>query len=391
MDLEENLTKNQLALCEWKIESEDINFDEFELEIARYKAVIETRKEIPADPTTFSHTILDLLSYENESCILDDKGHANPNDKQKVIHPIARWYGLRDFVVLSSKKKAILDVSHIKLLQSAISLAVFESKCEVPIFLQVKYKEQEVFLGFYEHSEFRLSFDIIHLRNTPSTCKYLSGLLDLFKGKIGVQYLTPTMVSVCMTYSLKNFLTATFAVEKYFEFSGDSENSNNKYLPFGVSVDPVNELILYAKWEQVAENVVFDSQTYSDFNPINAPKWSIRTRYDYQPVCFLADFVSEFLILSECREAISEYYNFIGNKHRVNEQNPLAKLTETPRLGFMGGRSQSSDSIDGPLNEAQLSQMFAYLFPDEDELHKYPYDVKGNESVSTFIFTIVLF
>ena len=117
----------------------------------------------------------------------------------------------------------------------------------------------------------------------------------------------------------------------------------------------------------------------------------MKVRFPDLPVCFLADFISEYLILSECREAISEYYNFIGNKHRVNEQNPFNQLTESrvPSLGFMGGSKQGSrDSIDGPLSEPQLGQMFDYLFPGDDAEHKYPYEEKKNEPVSLNLSTL---
>lgn len=95
---------------------------------------------------------------------------------------------------------------------------------------------------------------------------------DMFKGKIGVVYQNPVMVSVCLTYSLKNFLVATFSSPSCkFDTQEDFAESNDpandiRILPFGCSADPVYELILYTKFQHVAENVVFDSQTYSGFN-----------------------------------------------------------------------------------------------------------------------------
>jgi Rab3 GTPase-activating protein catalytic subunit len=199
------------------------------------------------------------------------------------------------------------------------------------------------------------------------------------------------MVSVCLTYSLKNFFTATY--------SSDKKNDNDDWdvvdfinvissLPFGVSADPVNELILYTKWPQVSENVVFDSQTYSDFNPINAQKWSIRTRFDYTPVCYLADMLHEYLTLTESPEVLSEYYNFLNAKNRINEANPFASLTDSklPTLPGISMLESGSYSIEGPLNEEQMKKMFNYLFPDEDGENKYPYGDTKEEGVSVKIF-----
>ncbi|KAL7043958.1 hypothetical protein ACKWTF_001718 [Chironomus riparius] len=378
---EEALSSNELSLCEWTEETEDIMFNDFNLSVIRYKAKIKPRET--ESSKAINQVFQDLTSQENDYSLLDMNYLKHDYEvlnapKSPNIHPVAVFYGLRDFVVLKSKRKPLMDISQMKLLQSSLSLAINESKCKIPAFIQILYHEQDVFLGIYDAGEQRLSFDIAHLKTAPPSCKYLSGLLDMFKGKIGVNYINPVMVSVCLTYSLKNFLSATY--------SSDKKNENDDWdvvdfinvissLPFGVSADPVNELILYTKWPQVSENVVFDSQTYSDFNPINAQKWSIRTRFDYSPVCYLADMLHEYLTLTESPEALSEYYNFLSSKARISEaQNPFSALTDSRIPGFSGmSLLDGSYTIDGPLNEHQLGKMFQYLLPDEDDEKKFAY------------------
>lgn len=250
---------------------------------------------------------------------------------------------------------------------------------------QVLYQEQDVYLGVYDQAEHRLSFDIVHLKTPPPSCKYLSGLLDLFKGKINVNYVNPTMVSVCLSYSLKNFLNLTYTSDK----KSDNDDwdvidflSVVSSLPFGVSVDPVQELVLYTRWPQVSENVVFDSPTFSDFNPLNSPMWSIRMRFDYSPVCFCTDMLLEYLTLSDSPEALTEYYSFLGNKHRGRD--PFAALNESkiPSLPGISMLDTGGYSIDGPLSTAQMSKMFNYLFPDEDPANSHPYGDIKDEQVS---------
>lgn len=389
---EESLSTNQLSLCEWTEERNEIFFNDFDLVMTRYKAKIPLRDE--PSRSGQCQVFQDLISMENDYCLLDlnylkndyEVLNAPPPPK---IHPIAVWYGLRDFVVIRSKRKALLDVSQIKLLQSSLSLAVSDSKCKIPAFIQVLYHEQDVYLGLLEQGEHRLSFDVVHLKTPPPPCKYLSGLLDMFKGKVNTNYVNPSMVSVCLSYSLKNFLSATY--------SSDRKSDNDDWdvvdfinvvssLNFGVSVDPVHELILYTKWPQVSENVVFDSQTYSDFNPINAPKWSIRTRFDYTPVCFLADMLHEYLTLTESPEALSEYYNFLSSKNRTSEAaNPFAALTESriPSLPVMSILDSGGYTIEGPLNDHQLSKIFNYLLPDEDPENRFPFGDVKEENVIT--------
>lgn len=386
---EEALKTNELSLCEWTEETESILFSDYDLTVTRYKAKIPTRETESSKP--INHVFHDLSSQENENCLLDVNYLKHDYEvlnapKPPKIHPIAVYYGLRDFVVIKSKKKSLTDTSQIKLLQSSLSLAINESKCKIPAFIQVLYHEQDVYLGFFDSGEFRVSFDIVHLETAPPSCKYLSGLLDMFKGKIGITYVNPVMVSVCLTYSLKNFLSSSYTTVK--------KNENDDWdvvdfinvmssLQFGVSADPVNEVILYTKWPQVSENVVFDSQNYSDFNPINAQKWSIRTRFDYTPVCYLADKLHEYLTLTESPEALSEYYNFLSVKHRSSE-NPFAALTDSklPTIPGMSMLESGSYSIDGPINEKQLRKMFNYLLPDEDEENEFPYPEMKDEPVS---------
>ncbi|CAO1348112.1 unnamed protein product [Diamesa tonsa] len=389
VESEENLTTAQLSTCEWTQQSEDIIFNKFDLILTRHKAKINPRSE--PSKTLQPQAFTDITSMENDYCILDSQLLVKDNyehelvSKQHMVHPIVVYYGLRDFIVIESKAKSVVDICQIKLLQSSVSMAIFESKCKIPVFVRVLEKDQNVFMGVFEHGEYKLSFDVIHLINPPPALKYLSGLLDMFKGKIGVAYVSPVMVSVRLSYSLKNFLSATFSSDKKNDGSSDDWDvvdftSAISTLPFGVSSDPVNELILYTKWPHVAENVVFDSPTYSDFNPINAPKWSIRTRFDYTPICYLADLLHEYLTLSESREALSEYYHFMNVKNRVNANNPLAALAESKRSSNQNTFSDDGQSkyvIDGPLSTRQIEKMFEFLFPNEDSA--FPYKPKETE------------
>lgn len=383
------LTKNELSLCEWIEDSESIVFNEYDLIVTRYKAQIPPKDEQStksSPPQVFN----DLISIENDCCLLDVNYLKNDYEsinapKSPSIHPLVVFYGLRDFAVIRSRRKALTDISQIKLLQSAMALAVNESKCQIPVFVQVLYQEQDVYLGIYESGEFRLSFDIVHLRTPPPSCKYLSGLLDMFKGKIGIAYVNPVMVSVCLSYGLKNFLSASYQSDKKSDNDDwdvvDFANVISTF-PFGTSADPINELLLYCKWPQVSEAVVFDSSTFSDFNPINAPKWSIRTRFDYTPVCYLADMLHEYLTLTESPEALSEYYNFLSTKHRSGDANPFASLTDS-RISALSMTSMldRSYTIDGPLNEQQLKSIFSYLLPGEDDDDKiFSYNDRKDEN-----------
>lgn len=378
---QEPLGRNQLSLCEWTIAKEKIKFADVELDVVWVKAdVPEEDTAVKEEDSVDCQAFVDLMANGNDYCIVDQMGDGK-------LHPLAQWYGLREFVVVVPVKKSITNESQIRILMSSIHIAVSESSCDVPVFVQVLDKVQNVFLGVCESGSTRLSFDIVHLNVTPPTCKYLSGLLDVFKGKVGVPYMDPVAVSVRFSYSLSKFLSASYVVPKKVPFSnnGGEEHVDDKniFLPFGLAIDPVSELVLHCTWPHVADNVVIDSQTYSDFDPLTAPAWSLRARYEDTPVCFMSDCIQEFLQISESRRAITEYFPELafGATQNLEGTKALERLTESkiPTLASVlpgmasAGTKQDHIKLEGPLNDDLLKDMLYYLFPDaqKDALHEY--------------------
>lgn len=127
IELNENeegpLSKNCLSYCDWSKESEEnISFNEFDLIMTRYRAKISSTENSTVTKKNNSQVFADIISFENDFCILDD-GKSLKDEfvllnepQQRNIHPIARWYGLRDFIVISSKKKNLLEISQVSLI-----------------------------------------------------------------------------------------------------------------------------------------------------------------------------------------------------------------------------------------------------------------------------------
>lgn len=116
VETKENLKKNELSLCDWNIVKETVFFADSELVIARYCANTATHSTTPEKQMSQTcQAFKDLVSLENNFCVLDEK-----SDK---IHPIARFYGLRDFVVVYPTKKSITNESQIRVLLSSIHIA----------------------------------------------------------------------------------------------------------------------------------------------------------------------------------------------------------------------------------------------------------------------------
>lgn len=147
----EQLADNQLAFCEWIVQNETIFFADVELHITRYCAKIPSQTEGDSNVDEKSTTskamdnrkcqaFIDIMALANNYCVLDEKS-------DDTIHPLARWYGLRDFVVVAPAQKSITNESQIRILLSSIHIAVAECNCEVPVFVQALERKQHVYSG----------------------------------------------------------------------------------------------------------------------------------------------------------------------------------------------------------------------------------------------------
>lgn len=404
--LEKDLQKNQLFTCNWKTTKENITFANAEFEIIRYKAVVLDEEQDPPEQHTTDHndilpcqSFIDLMSSTNDFVLSALSGEEINNGEltQGYVHPLARWYGLRDFVVVRPIR-SIQNESQIRILLSSVHIAVADSSCEVPVFIQVLRKDQNVFLGVCEYRSTRVSFDIVHLSAVPPTCRYLSGILDMFKGKVPYTYIHPVTVGVRLSYSLNKFTSHTYLGDKRFAFNEedftddeleDEELIRSKVIPFGTSVDPVSELILHCTWTNVAENCVIDSQSYSDFDPLLAPIWSIRTKFDPTPICYASECIAEYLHQSNSPVAVTEYYHNLAYEGMTmssgSGSNPLDRITESkiptitsvlplPGVSSSSGKSANPKDtegvkeevkrFEGPINDDNIMSMLYYLFPD---------------------------
>lgn len=386
IELGANLTTNQLSFCEWDVTSESVYFADVELTVTRHRAKIDDSIELTTHDVKnivkehgTCQAFADLMSSENNYPLLDEKSG-------KGIHPIARWYGLRDFVIVSPAKKSITNESQIRILLSSIHIAVSESNCEVPVFIQVLDKIQGVYLGVCEHKTTRLNFDIVHLHTTPPTCKYLSGLLGMFKGKINIHYVDPVDVTIRLVYNITKFYNSTYVSPKRIAFIDDDENEPTptpvafQSLPFGVSFDPVNEILLYCTWPQVVETLIIDSPIHTDLDPMLAQIFSLRIRFEGFALCSMSDCLQEYLNLTESRRTLQELLgdSFIYGSNVNVEKNPFDVLTESkiPTLSSVlpnlsqskveSGKKQTN-KIEGPIEDEALMKMLYYLFPDAQQ------------------------
>lgn len=233
----------------------------------------------------------------------------------------------------------------------------------------------------------------------------------MFKEKIPYDYKDPVTVSVRFTFNLKQFSSAAYVSKRKFAFGDRSEEpvdnviDGRTVLPFGVSLDPVRELVLYCTWPEVAENVVMDSSTYTDFDALLAPVWSFRMHYEAIPICFMSECLHELLHQCDAAKSVSDvlgvdYVCAAGADYVAQEEaNPLERLTEskiskittsmlsaalssTSASAANKKQPKKAKGIEGPLKDEQLMAMLYYLFPDAQEQSSHTYAIPTVDNVS---------
>lgn len=158
----DRLTSNQLSVCEWEIKEESVTYDGIEFAITQYcvkplpvdddksddemtdsvaSVSIETDAKVARLASESQcQTFVDIMSLENNWCALDERSDA-------TIHPLARWYGLRQFVAISTIGSIILTENQRRMLLSSIHIVIGETLCDIPIFVQALRQQQHAYSG----------------------------------------------------------------------------------------------------------------------------------------------------------------------------------------------------------------------------------------------------
>uniref|UniRef100_A0A8C3A0P0 Rab3 GTPase-activating protein catalytic subunit n=1 Tax=Cyclopterus lumpus TaxID=8103 RepID=A0A8C3A0P0_CYCLU len=369
--------KGEFTSGTWGEKSQDIQFADFKFHIIHYFLKQEREQDKGKDQLeedAFPLAMQDLLCMNN--------------DFPPRAHCLVRWYGIREFVVLSpgANCEAIISESKCNLLLSSISISLANSGSQVPIFVQIQQKWRRVYAGECQGPGVRTDFEMVHLRKVPSQYNHLSGLLDIFKSKIGctLSPLPPINIAIRFTYILQDWQQYAWPQQPPdFDtlLGGEVGGVEFGKLPFGACEEPISELHLATTWSHLTEGIVVDNDVYSDLDPLQAPHWSVRVRSAENPQCLLGDLLTEFFKLC-CRKESTEEILGRGLAEEEAKENSdissaLSKLTE-PTAAVPISKLSVSNIVhsarkhirrrrridESPLNTDILNSILLYLFPD---------------------------
>lgn len=359
----------------WGEQSLDIHFADFKFYISHHFLKEEGEKENgKSEEDTLPVAMQDLLCMHN--------------DFPPRAHCLVRWYGLREFVVISpgANCEAIISESKCNLLLSSISMSLANSGCQVPMFVQIQQKWRRIYAGECQGPGVRTDFEIVHLRKVPSQYNHLSGLLDIFKSKIGCNLLPlpPVDIAIRYTYILQDWQQSSWPQQPPdFDtlLGGEVGGVEFGNLPFGACEEPISELHLATTWPHLTEGIVVDNDVYSDLDPLQAPHWSVRVRTAENLQCLLGDFITEFFKLC-CRKESAEEILGRGPAEEGGQESsdissalskltepaapvPLSKLSVSSMVHSARKRIRRRHHIDeSPLNVDVLNSILLFLFPD---------------------------
>ncbi|XP_004375144.1 rab3 GTPase-activating protein catalytic subunit isoform X1 [Trichechus manatus latirostris] len=360
----------------WEEKSDEIAFADFKFSVTHHYLVQES-----SDKEGKEELLEDVIPQSMQDLLCMN------NDFPPRAHCLVRWYGLREFVVIApaANSDAVLSESKCSLLLSSVSIALGNTGCQVPLFVQIHHKWRRMYVGECQGPGVRTDFEMVHLRKVPNQYTHLSGLLDIFKSKIGCPLtpLPPVSIAIRFTYVLQDW-------QQYFWpqqppdidalVGGEVGGLEFGKLPFGACEDPISELHLATTWPHLTEGIIVDNDVYSDLDPIQAPHWSVRVRKADNPQCLLGDFVSEFFKICRRKESTDEILGrstFEEEGREITDiTHALSKLTEPApvpihKLSVSNMVHTAKKKIqkhrggeESPLNNDVLNTVLLFLFPD---------------------------
>ncbi|XP_039613247.1 rab3 GTPase-activating protein catalytic subunit isoform X1 [Polypterus senegalus] len=375
------IEKGEYTSGTWEEKTVEISFADFKFSITHHylkQELSEKHENEDVEEDAFPSAMQDLLCMNN--------------DFPPRAHCLVRWYGIREFVVISpsANSDAVISESKCNLLLSSISISLGNTGCQVPLFVQIQQKWRRMYVGECQGPGVRTDFEMVHLRKVPNQYNHLSGLLDVFKSKIScpLTHLPPINISIRFTYILQDWQQYSWPQQPPdFDtlLSGEVGGVEFGKLPFGACEDPISELHLSTTWPQLSEGIVVDNDVYSDLDPVQAPHWSVRVRKAENPQCLLGDFLHEFFKLCCRKESTEEILGRSSLEDDGKENNEishaLSKLTEPttvpiPKLSVSNMVHSARKRMrrrrrveESPLSNEVLNSILLYLFPDAADKH----------------------
>jgi len=366
------LNKNDFLKGNWKCRKEKLVFYDFPFLLYHYRLGDDhdSDDEAPDDDDLSDNNqmMADMMSSASDFC--------------PVGPTPAIMFGLREVLVLGpdtvSSDDTLGNDTRAKMVVGAVNIALHNTGTTLPCLVQVMDSRKQLYNGTWLCDQARLEMTSVCLNKKPAHCNYLSGLLELFRNKVGSSQPLSARVSVRLSYRLDDWAGYTWMIDPpdldLFTMSGDTDFIQLAKLPFGCVSDPVAGLTLHTSWRDISEDLVTDTQVHSDLDPLEAPEWSVEVSLVDRPDCLLSRHLDSHLQLcSDTRSVKSLLGELLDQDQGEGVSQVLDKMSGGPSTSYSIGNIQGlvrplrrSSPTGGPLKAALVKYVLGYLFPDSE-------------------------
>jgi Rab3 GTPase-activating protein catalytic subunit len=195
--------------------------------------------ESSPSPTSSSSSSFFFSSFSPFSTSLSPSLHHMMDlegDFPSRAHHLTRWFGVREFLIISPLSDVGADLSEASLLLSSLTIATQNSSCHVPVFVPVKERWKGVYIGYCAWNGLTTHLECECLPSIPGSFisqSYLSALMKSFASKLGTVGDPNEKISLSLRqthmrqgYSERNWRTCLL-------------NITPPNFPWGPSADPV--------------------------------------------------------------------------------------------------------------------------------------------------------
>ena len=132
-------------------------------------------------------------------------------------HDITKWYGICFYAVVRPRNLNLMLESDIQAFLSAINLVCSNVHVTVPVLVQCLDSFRKFVVGStIGRNEELWKFEMVHIKSSPASLNYLSGLIGMFKEHLLLPSTCDVTVTACFTYALYDW--TEFTLGQYFIF-----------------------------------------------------------------------------------------------------------------------------------------------------------------------------
>jgi Rab3 GTPase-activating protein catalytic subunit len=202
-DWERFIVQIEAIINEWKLINTQADGERFEINDFSKSIWDEKSDNIQFADTSFTITrhyltknLSSSFSSQENELIIKDPMSLPPrsmadllsvaNDFKGNVPKLAEWYGLSDFLVIRPTRTSdlISTESKANILLSSACIAINNTGCHLPIFIQLQQNTRDMFVGVCEGSSLKTYFQVTHFAYLPTQFSNLNGLLEIFKSKL---------------------------------------------------------------------------------------------------------------------------------------------------------------------------------------------------------------